>query len=62
MPELPDIVVYIEALERFLGGKAIKNIQLRSPFVVRTFEPDLLDAVGKTLLASNVSANESYGN
>lgn len=41
MPELPDVVVYIEALEEFIGGKTIERIEVPSPFVTRTFEPEL---------------------
>lgn len=47
MPELPDIVVYIEALQRFIGGRTIDKVLLRSPFVVRTFDPDLAEITGK---------------
>lgn len=49
MPELPDIVVYIEALERFVGGRTIEGISLRSPFLVRSVDPDLFAAEGKTI-------------
>ena len=49
MPELPDITLYLDALDRFVGGKVIERIQLRSPFVVRTVEPDLFSAEGKTI-------------
>ena len=47
MPELPDISLYIDALQRFIGDKRIEQIQLRSPFLVRSVEPDLLAAQGK---------------
>ena len=39
MPELPDVTVYCEALERFYAGRHLECIDRRSPFVVRTFEP-----------------------
>ena len=39
MPELPDIVVYIEALERRILGRPIEDIRLASPFVLRTVDP-----------------------
>ena len=42
MPELPDITIYLESLDRFIGGRQIERIELRSPFVVRTVDPDLL--------------------
>lgn len=51
MPELPDVVVYLESLERFIGQHEIKRIDLRSPFVVRSIDPDLFEAQGKTVLA-----------
>ncbi len=49
MPELPDVTIYLEALERKVGKHQINRIDLRSPFVVRTFEPDLFAAVGSVL-------------
>ena len=50
MPELPDVVVYIEALERKIGGSVIEGIKLRSPFLVRTVEPALLEAEGREIV------------
>ncbi|HKQ98769.1 MAG TPA: DNA-formamidopyrimidine glycosylase family protein [Candidatus Polarisedimenticolia bacterium] len=47
MPELPDIVVYIEALERRVAGKRLERIRLRSPFLVRSFEPPIGAADGR---------------
>jgi formamidopyrimidine-DNA glycosylase len=44
MPELPDIVSYIEALERHVVGHALRAIRLTSPFLVRSVNPPL-DAV-----------------
>lgn len=46
MPELPDVTVYCEALERFIVGKRIEAIRLASPFLLRTFDPPLSAAVG----------------
>jgi formamidopyrimidine-DNA glycosylase len=39
MPELPDIVVYIEALERRILGHLLERIQIRGPFLLRTATP-----------------------
>ncbi|MDZ4779508.1 MAG: DNA-formamidopyrimidine glycosylase family protein [Planctomycetia bacterium] len=39
MPELPDIVVYIEALEQRIVGEPLERLRLHSPFLLRTFEP-----------------------
>ena len=47
MPELPDITVYIEALERRIVGERLERVRLNSPFLVRTFEPPLEAANGK---------------
>jgi len=44
MPELPDVTNYVEALKRFIVGKRIEKIQVRSPFVVRTFSPPIAAA------------------
>jgi formamidopyrimidine-DNA glycosylase len=49
MPELPDITVYIEALERRILGERLDGIRLASPFLVRTFEPPLESATGATV-------------
>jgi formamidopyrimidine-DNA glycosylase len=44
MPELPDITVYIEALERRIVGRRLLEIRVNSPFLLRTFEPPLTAA------------------
>lgn len=41
MPELPDVTVYIEALERRVLGRPLSGVRLGSPFVLRTVEPPL---------------------
>jgi formamidopyrimidine-DNA glycosylase len=50
MPELPDIVVYIESLETRIGGQALEGIHLLSPFVLRSVEPPLQDAIGRPVV------------
>jgi len=47
VPELPDIVVYIEALERRILGQTLEAIRLVSPFLLRTADPPLASAQGK---------------
>jgi formamidopyrimidine-DNA glycosylase len=47
VPELPDIVVYIEALERRILGQTLEGIRLVSPFLLRTADPPLASAQGK---------------
>jgi len=46
MPELPDVTVYLEALEARLLGAELRGVRLASPFVVRTFDPPLSAAAG----------------
>ena len=41
MPELPDIVVYIEALEQRITGQTLERVRLGSPFLLRTVDPPL---------------------
>jgi formamidopyrimidine-DNA glycosylase len=47
MPELPDITVYVEALERRILDRKIDEVRLASPFLLRTAEPALDDAIGR---------------
>ncbi len=49
MPELPDIVVYIEHLEKLLDGQTLHRIRVLSPFVVRTWDPPLQAVEGKKI-------------
>lgn len=47
MPELPDIIVYIEALERRLAGATLERVRLASPFLLRSATPPLASAHGR---------------
>ena len=47
MPELPDIVVYVEHLERRLAGAGFRGARIRSPNLLRTAEPPLEAAAGR---------------
>ena len=47
MPELPDITVYVEALEARVVGQPLVALHLNSPFLLRTFEPPLHEVGGK---------------
>lgn len=51
MPEYPDITVYIEAIERFALGHELRQIRLKSPFLVRTYQPPIDVLAGKRLVA-----------
>ena len=50
MPELPDIVAYVEALERRLRGNALESVRVRGPFVVRSVDPPLSSAAGHVVV------------
>ncbi|HEX6084456.1 MAG TPA: DNA-formamidopyrimidine glycosylase family protein [Thermoanaerobaculia bacterium] len=49
MPELPDVTIYLEALQSRLLGKTLHKVRLASPFVLRTVEPSPRDLEGKTV-------------
>jgi formamidopyrimidine-DNA glycosylase len=49
MPELPDITLYIEALDRRVVGRRLDTIRVRSPFLVRTYDPPLTLLEGRVV-------------
>ena len=51
MPELPDIVVYIEALERRIIGHTLEQIQAPGPSLLRTANPPLQAVFGHRVTA-----------
>jgi formamidopyrimidine-DNA glycosylase len=51
MPELPDIVVYIEALERRVLGERVTGFRVISPAVMRTYDPPYDAPVGGTVVS-----------
>jgi formamidopyrimidine-DNA glycosylase len=51
VPELPDIVVYIEALEKRIQGATLKHVRVASPFLLRTAVPPLSSVEGKKIVA-----------
>ena len=50
MPELPDIVVYIEALEKRISGSVLHRVRIASPFLLRTAVPPLASVEGKKVV------------
>jgi formamidopyrimidine-DNA glycosylase len=50
MPELPDVTVYIEALQERILGQTLMRVRLASPFLLRTVEPGVADFEGKDVL------------
>src|SRR5690348_5385024 len=49
MPELPDIAAYISALETHILGRRIERVRLASAFLLRTAQPPISDAEGRTV-------------
>ena len=49
MPELPDILAYLHALKPRVVGQPLHHIRIISPFVLRTFDPPIEDAVNRTI-------------
>ena len=47
MPELPDVVVYIEALQRHIAGHRLERLNLLSPFVLRSVDPPIPSITGR---------------
>jgi formamidopyrimidine-DNA glycosylase len=47
VPELPDVTVYVEALEQRIAGTALHETRLKSPFLLRTAVPPLASANGR---------------
>jgi len=50
MPELPDVEVYIEAIERRIVGERLAGIRLGNPFVLRSVEPRPPELVGREVV------------
>ena len=51
MPELPDVVVYVEALERRILGQPLERVRLASPFVLRSVDPPVREAEERRVVA-----------
>lgn len=50
MPELPDIVLYLEHLRPRVVNQTLERVVVRNPFLVRTFDPPISEAAGKQVL------------
>jgi formamidopyrimidine-DNA glycosylase len=50
MPELPEITAYVEALDRTLTGRVLQGVRLRSPSLLRTWDPPLTAAAGRRVV------------
>ena len=52
MPELPDIVVYVESLEARTVGSTLRKVALRNPFLLRTALPPIAAAEGRRVVGT----------
>lgn len=50
MPELPDVAVYIESLEKRTLGHTLTGIRLASPFLLRSVDPTIDEVVGQKVV------------
>ena len=49
MPELPDVTVYLEALDARIKGKRVERVRLLNPFLLRTADPPIASVEGKAV-------------
>jgi formamidopyrimidine-DNA glycosylase len=49
MPELPDIVAYVGALESRIVNQPLERVRLASPFLLRTTQPTIAEVEGRTV-------------
>jgi len=50
MPELPDIKLYLRALQSRIVGQELKAVRLLTPFLLRTVEPPITAAAGRPVV------------
>src|SRR5262245_41418676 len=50
MPELPDIVVYLEALAPRVLHQPLERLRIGNPFLVRTYDPPISSVDGRTVV------------
>jgi formamidopyrimidine-DNA glycosylase len=51
VPELPDVVAYVAALEPRVVGKKLERVRLGSPFLLRSIEPPVAEAEGRRVIS-----------
>lgn len=51
MPELPEVEAYLAALRDHVAGQPLEGVRLTSPFLLRSVDPPLADAVGRRVVA-----------
>ena len=50
MPELPDVVAYLTALELRVLGRRLERLRLASPFVLRSVDPPVSEVEGRMVV------------
>jgi len=51
LPELPDLSIYIESLQPRIVGHKLEDVRIENPFILRSVEPDIREAIGKKVIA-----------
>jgi formamidopyrimidine-DNA glycosylase len=51
MPELPDVVVYIESLQQRIVGQRLEGVLIKNPFLLRTADPPPQICEGRSVVA-----------
>ena len=49
MPELPEVTAYIRALEQRILGQVVEAVRIRTPSLLRTFDPRVSELEGRRL-------------
>ena len=50
MPELPDVMVYLDALRPRIVGARLERVRLLTPFLLRSVDPPLSAVAGRTVI------------
>src|SRR4051794_23143882 len=50
MPELPDISLYLSALQDRIEGRRLERVRVASPFLLRSVEPPIDEAIGRRVV------------
>ncbi len=52
MPELPDVTIYLEALERHVVGQPLLKLRLGNPFILRSVDPRPAEVEGRRVVGA----------
>jgi formamidopyrimidine-DNA glycosylase len=53
MPEIPDLTLYLEAIDARFRGKVLERTRIASPFLLRTHDPKASAADGRRLISTS---------